>query len=231
MHNIVNIGNTKYVLAENVYGKYYIPYDSIHRPCPKKIINNNVWEHDTLKFIDYEYSDGDIIHAGTFFGDFLPFLSKILQKKNKIFAFEPIHQNYECTKLNIDLNDIKNVELFNNCLTDRNQELKFKTFENGIFLGGGSHVTFDNVFDEKSIGIKIDNFFNQLNNCSIIQLDVEGHESKVILGAMDVISKFKPLLLLETIPNDQRVREFLNDNGYKFYFKINSNHILKSKKK
>lgn len=231
MNDIVNIENQNYILAENIYGKYYIPHESIHRPCPETLINKKVWEHATLKFIEYDYSTGDIIHAGTFFGDFLPFLSKILDKENKIYAFEPILRNYESTKLNIKLNNINNVKLFNNCLTDRNQEHKFKTFSNNVYLGGGSHITYDNNFDEVSKGIKIDKFKDELKNLSIIHLDVEGHEANVILGAREVIIKFKPTLILENIPNDKTVTDFLKDNGYKFYFKVNDNHILKSKNK
>jgi len=230
MHKFIEVENKKYFLTKNIYGRYYVPYNTIQRPCSKTLMNNNVWEHETLKFIEYEYMGGDIIHAGTFFGDFLPFLSKIIKKNNKIYAFEPIQENYDCAKLNIDLNNIQNVELFNNCLTNINQELKFKTKENGLFLGGASHVTFDDIYDQKSVGIKIDNLINNLNNCSIIHLDVEEHEDKVIKGAIEVISKYKPTLLLETLPQDEKVKEFLIKNGYKFYFKINSNHVLKSKK-
>jgi len=29
---IIEIENSKYVYARNIFGKYYIPYDLIHRP-------------------------------------------------------------------------------------------------------------------------------------------------------------------------------------------------------
>lgn len=216
-------------MGENFYGKYYIPHESIHLPCPQKILNRQVWEHETLRLMDFAYHGGDIIHAGTFFGDFLPFLSRMIKKENRVFAFEPIKKNFECAKLNINLNKLNNVELLNNCLTDSNIEIKFSTHKNGKFLGGGSHVTPHNNFDEKSKGIRIDDFIDKLNNCSIIQLDVEGHEEKAILGGLRVIEKFKPILILEGIPNNDKIKNFLNQNGYKFYFKIDSNYFLKSK--
>lgn len=52
---IIEIENLKYVYAQNIYGKYYIPYNSIHRPCPQIILKGGVWEYETLKFIESEY--------------------------------------------------------------------------------------------------------------------------------------------------------------------------------
>ena len=107
---IIEIENSKYVYARNIFGKYYIPYDLIHRPCPQIILKGGVWEYDTLKFIESEYKGGDIIHAGTFFGDFLPFLSKISKNYN-VYAFEPVLENYKCSKFELMKNEQDHFEV------------------------------------------------------------------------------------------------------------------------
>ena len=130
---IIEIENLKYVYAQNIYGKYYIPYNSVHRPCPQIILKGGVWEYETLKFIESEYKGGDIIHAGAYFGDFLPFLSSISKNFN-VFAFEPVLENYKCSRLNLSLNNIKNVELFNNTLSNTNDKLYIKKIMRVSFL-------------------------------------------------------------------------------------------------
>ena len=224
---IIEIENLKYVYAQNIYGKYYIPYNSIHRPCPQIILKGGVWEYETLKFIESEYRGGDIIHAGTYFGDFLPFLSKISKNFN-VFAFEPVLENYKCSRLNLSLNNIKNIELFNNTLSNTNNKLYIKKTHEVVFLGGASHVSTNTNYDQVSEGIKIDDLFNKISKCSIIHLDIEGHETQALLGAKNIINHFKPILIIESPINDPTVKELLIMNKYKYLKKVNDNFVLKS---
>ena len=224
---IIEIENLKYVYAQNIYGKYYIPYNSIHRPCPQIILKGGVWEYETLKFIESEYRGGDIIHAGTYFGDFLPFLSKISKNFN-VFAFEPVLENYKCSRLNLSLNNIKNVELFNKTLSNTNNKFYIKKTHEGVFLGGASHVSTNTNYDQVSQGIKIDDLFNKISKCSIIHLDIEGHETQALLGAKNIINQFKPILIIESPIKDPTVKELLIMNKYKYCKKVNDNFVLKS---
>ncbi len=224
---IIEIENLKFVYAQNIYGKYYIPYNSVHRPCPQIILKGGVWEYETLKFIESEYKGGDIIHAGAYFGDFLPFLSSISKNFN-VFAFEPVLENYKCSRLNLSLNNIKNVELFNNTLSNTNDKLYIKKTLDGVFLGGASHVSTNKNYDQVSDGIKIDDLFNKIIKCSIIHLDIEGHETQALLGAKNIINHFKPILIIESAINDPTVKELLIMNNYKFLKKVNDNFVLKS---
>lgn len=224
---IIEIENLKYVYAQNIYGKYYIPYNSVHRPCPQIILKGGVWEYETLKFIESEYKGGDIIHAGAYFGDFLPFLSSISKNFN-VFAFEPVLENYKCSRLNLSLNNIKNVELFNNTLSNTNDKLYIKKNHEGVFLGGASHVSTNKNYDQVSDGIKIDDLFNKISKCSIIHLDIEGHETQALLGAKNIINQFKPILIIESAINDPIVKELLIMNNYKYLKKVNDNFVLKS---
>ena len=83
-------------ISYNQYGGYCLPLSSIHRPASQTILNGKVWEEETLKFMSKHCGTGDIIHAGTYFGDFLPALSKACHTKAKVWAFEPNLENYKC---------------------------------------------------------------------------------------------------------------------------------------
>jgi len=62
-------------VSYNKYGGYCVPDSSRHRPAAKMVLANDVYEPKTIEFMRRECGSGDIIHAGTYFGDFLPALS------------------------------------------------------------------------------------------------------------------------------------------------------------
>ena len=126
------------------------------------------------------------------------------------------------------MNNIKNIQLFNKTVSSTNEKFFIKTKKDGILLGGASHVSSVNNYDQLSDGIKIDDLFEKINKCSIIHLDIEGHETHALLGAKKIINHFKPLLILESAINSLVLKELLIINKYKFIKKVNDNFILKS---
>ena len=69
-------GNSAEVLqcqvAYNMFGGYCVPLSSYCRPAAQAILNGQVWEPETIaelrKFA--KIGGGDVVHAGTYFGDF-----------------------------------------------------------------------------------------------------------------------------------------------------------------
>lgn len=53
-----------------------------------------------------------------------------------------------------------------------------------------------------------------LQHCDLIQLDVEGHEHQVLLGAVDTIEKFSPTIVLEDA-NRNVIAYIIEELGYK----------------
>lgn len=45
--------------------------------------------------------------------------------------------------------------------------------------------------------IKLDDYYKEINNIDFIKIDVEGFEAYVIDGALELIKKFKPYILVE----------------------------------
>lgn len=57
-------------VAYNEFGGYFIPNSSLHRPAVQQVLKGGVFERETIEFICQFGTEGDVIHAGTFFGDF-----------------------------------------------------------------------------------------------------------------------------------------------------------------
>ena len=68
------------VIAENAHGFYCVPRAAVQRPAARKIINGEVWEPETIDFVVRHCVDRSVVHAGAFFGDFLPAVSRALAR-------------------------------------------------------------------------------------------------------------------------------------------------------
>ena len=96
-----NVLNAK--IAYNEFGAYCVPLSSINRNAVKEVLSGNVYEPETLDFIRKNVGDGDIVHAGAFFGDFIPALSRFVKEKSIVWVFEPPAWPRKRTKLAICL--------------------------------------------------------------------------------------------------------------------------------
>jgi hypothetical protein len=88
-----------------------VPREALHRPACQAILRGEVWEARTLAFLLAHAGDGDIVHAGAFFGDFLPALSRAAAPGAKIRAFEALEKNWRYAAATAALNGLANVDL------------------------------------------------------------------------------------------------------------------------
>ena len=56
----------------NAYGRYCVPQGLETRPAVKAVRAGGIYEPQTMAFMRAHAGGGDIVHAGTFFGDVLP---------------------------------------------------------------------------------------------------------------------------------------------------------------
>jgi FkbM family methyltransferase len=216
-------------IAYNKYGGYCVPMSSYWRPAPQRILNGEVWEPDTIEFLISQCGDGDIIHAGTYFGDFLPALSRCCDPRSKVWAFEPNPENYRCASIGIYINCLRNVELKNAGLGAHRGSLSMLILdEAGKSLGGISRLidASDEIYDERSIAVDIvtvDEIVPADRQVSIVQLDVEGFEKAALIGSLATIRRCKPLIVLEQLPDKDWLSENILDLGYKIVGKVGEN--------
>lgn len=88
----------EFIISHNEYGKYCVPKSSSIRPAARKILSGEVYEPETIEFMRVNCGDGDVVHAGAYFGDFLPALSAGMSAGGKVWAFEPNFENYYCAR-------------------------------------------------------------------------------------------------------------------------------------
>lgn len=201
-----------FIIAKNKFGTYCVPNSSAYTYTSKKILNGGIHEPSTIKFIQNNHKNKDIIHAGACFGVFFPALKEI---PGKVWSFEPNEENFFCAQKTIELNKIENVNLFNCGLGKESFDGFIKIKENGIYLGPRSYT--EETPSKDSLPIKIvalDDIIPQEKEISIIHLDVEGYEFQILEGAKKIIEKNSPLIILEIDEKPVKYNEFMANIGY-----------------
>jgi FkbM family methyltransferase len=222
-------------IANNEYGSYCIPRRAIQRPAVQAILRGEVWEKNTLEFISRHCAEGDIVHAGTFFGDFIPYLSNSLKCGAQIWAFEPNPTSFKCAQITILLNELKNVNIFNSGLSDYSKDAQMHTYDaDGKSRGGSSEILtkqsdVDSSLTEMVSLVSIDETIPSDRVVSVIQLDVEGFEEFALSGAFSVIDRCKPILILELLPKESWLIDNIYSRGYEMAGKVCGNYIFKIK--
>jgi FkbM family methyltransferase len=208
------------IIAYNELGGYCIPQSSIYFAAAQRTMEGVIHEAETVKFIVDNYANGDIIHAGTYYGDFLPVLSASCSSDAKIWAFDPNVENYRCASITIMINSLTNINLFNKGLGKSENEARLITKNSqGESVGGTGKILLGNENIDETLTqtvsiIALDDLIPEDRVVSLIHLDIEGYEQQALSGALKTIKRCLPLLILETVPEKGWLSENIISLGY-----------------
>jgi FkbM family methyltransferase len=207
------------MIAKNIYGQYSIPDNISYTYNAQTIINGNIHEDTTIEYI--QSIGGNIIHAGTGFGDFLPGLKNC----DNIFTFEPNPLMYQSSLETISLNNITNTILFPHAIGNYNGHISLQHMDiTGREMGPRSEI---GVGTKVKI-TKLDDIIPQDTKIDLIHLDIEGYELNALVGAKNIIEKYKPIIVLEIDCRAVTYNDYMNTLGYKTHKQLiyNSNENM-----
>ncbi len=197
-----------------------VPANARHRPAVKRFLKGRYYEpfsHVSFTRILNYKGNASAVHAGAFFGDMLHTYSKVAKT---VYAFEPVLANYVLAKSNLERMSLTNVVLMNAGLSDRSDLAFIKTTnEHGRFAGGSSALisaeqTVRSTFEVVPV-FRLDDL--PIDGVGLLQLDIEDHELQALHGAVKLISRCRPVILVED--NKAGCADFLRGHGYEFCFK------------
>jgi FkbM family methyltransferase len=187
-------------LCINEFGRYAIPLSSAYRPAAQTVLRGDVWERETVELLR-AHGARDVVHAGTYFGDFLPGMSAAMKPGRTIYTFEPNAENFACAEWTIVLNGLGNVVLRPAALGDASGTLTMQTAWNGQALGGASRIVDGHGAGFEAItAMRLDDVLPPEADIGVLQLDVEGFEEPALRGGLGMIARCRPTLILETVP-------------------------------
>ena len=139
------------------------------------------------------------IDCGCNYG-FYSFYTASLSKKNEILSIEASVKTLDEFKKNLKLNNFKNINFFNYAISNSiSKNILFKESIND-WESSQVHDNFEHFSESKVKTITIDSLTKDYfldNYFVIIKLDIEGNEINAIKGALEVIKKSGPLIIVE----------------------------------
>ena len=220
MHNILFFKKIKSILGNfcKFFIKFFIKYTnkkiSIYGPfklLPDYIFANfKNWSssHNDCfeKCIDLSKNKNCFIDIGAHIGLVTLPASFLMKRNSKIISFEPSIINYKILKKHLYLNkELINSEVVIENLIISNFSRENVTFFEDTNKSSGMNSLLNNkknLFKVKRNQISLDDYCLKNNLLpDLIKIDVEGNELNVLKGAIKVIKKYKPTIILSVHPN------------------------------
>lgn len=140
----------------------------------------NVWLLEEYRKNGFEIKNNDvIIDIGAHIGLFTTYVSQYC-KRGRIFAYEPIKENFELLNENIRINNLMNVNSKNNAVSDKNgiRKIFLSDDESGhsFYANGDKYVEVNTLTLNEIIE------HNGIQKCNFLKLDCEGAEFEILEG-------------------------------------------------
>jgi FkbM family methyltransferase len=205
----------------NVFAAKLIPPNYLYQPgtirtCNVDGINFKLDISDTVGHTNY-YSIGDqaeqllfdfvkpgmiVVDIGANIAATTLNLAKRTLPGGKIFSFEPSPYNYQRASENISLNNFSNIRLINQGLG--NEKTTAFLYNVNSHNSGMQRIlnNDEGAFSYEKTAVEIDTLDSSMQKFeipkpSLIKIDVEGYELKVLKGGKETIMKYRPALFIE----------------------------------
>jgi FkbM family methyltransferase len=176
------------------------------------------YDPDTSRIIRHFVKPGNIcIDVGANVGALTMLMAKLIGKSGHVFAFEPGPPYLKTLQVNLELNAFleSSVTVVNMGLSDRNGTLFWRPDPahpyNAVVINPSGPNFFDENRDDVAVAITtLDEYFFQhdLLRLDFIKIDVESMELEVLRGGRGILSKFRPVVLFESMEWARQGRGF-----------------------
>ncbi|MFC4550040.1 MULTISPECIES: FkbM family methyltransferase [Halorussus] len=177
------------------------------------------WAELELELLSEFVSPGDtIVDAGAFIGTHSLAFADYVGQEGTVYAFEPQKEYFELLRRNVELNNLTNVEVFNEALSDQQGNLQIddvEVEENQNFGANELDGAIEHATSSTSVEVStLDDL--DLADCKLLKLDVEGAEADILRGGDETIRAHKPVVFAEcnSVDKGWEVVEAMSDFGY-----------------
>lgn len=190
------------VNIHNIPGKFELDSRS---DILKRILISKEYEPEFVELIKKSVvKNSDAINVGANIGLYTCLLADLIEPERKVLSIEPTPNAFNYLLSNIKRNNLENkIITYNGVASDSVGKFSINSIvgkEEYSSLGEMAHpsVIGQDVFSLEVDGETIDNLVAKHNiEPSIIVIDVEGAEYRVLLGAVNTIRKYRPIIISE----------------------------------
>lgn len=135
-----------------------------------------------------------VLDIGANIGFHTLYFAELTGMKGFVTAFEPVPHNYKALNMNIKINNYSNIKTHNIALSNKDERIYIKADIQSTNPGAY------NLFEQNgdiSIMCVIGDAVIGSQKVDFIKIDVEGYESFVLDGLLEIIKKNKPKIIFE----------------------------------
>ena len=195
------------------YFRYYVPFCVRYGIKFSNYRHHGEILHDPMMYCPDGFRPHPrdaIFDVGAQYGDFSLFWEKYFGAR--VFAFEPLRENWYEMVLNLQLNHSTRVIPYN-VLVGNGEPVPLEIHGNMIT----KHVQGKPVETDAQT-IRVDDFVAETGVIpDLVKIDVEGFEYEVLQGAASVLQKYTPKIIMETHTKElaRKCDAFLTNLGYR----------------
>jgi FkbM family methyltransferase len=181
-------------------GGFSLMFDEADITWGRTIGTGRTYEPHTLNFFRrYVKSGATVVDAGANIGYFTFHAACLVGDTGVVYAFEPNSENCRLILLSLRENSIPNVSLFPVALGAAAGYAPFTPAmgTNGTLLLQDNH---DALLDPNCIIVPVLRLDDVVDRVDFIKVDTEGAEGMVIQGALNLITRFRPVVVSEFSP-------------------------------
>lgn len=164
--------------------------------------------------------NGVILDIGANIGIYTTSLGVATKNKNEIWCFEPVKSNVVMLKSNIDLNNLTNVKIYNTALGEFEGKIEINLSADSAYSSIKDLTRYKSSVTETVSIVPLDKIWaeNKFPVIDAIKIDVEGAEIEVLKGALGLIEKNNPVILIEANDSEflNKLVSFLEPLGYNY---------------
>jgi FkbM family methyltransferase len=196
----------------------------------KRLLEFKSYEPEIVQaIVERMTPDKDAIDVGANIGLFTVLFAKTVRSDRRVLAIEPSPAVLSYLRNNIERNGVINrVSIFEGVASNKEGKADLHVIGGMDEYSSLSGIVHSNVRDHKSTAVRVtakrlDDIVKQSGlRPGIIKLDVEGAEYLALLGAVNMIREFRPIIVSELSDellkgfghSSKDVLSFLQQNGY-----------------
>ena len=183
-------------------------------------------EQQEIKFLLENLSPGQTaVDIGSYKGAYTYWMSKRIGSTGKVFAFEPISENFELLRKNVSVNNYNNVFCEQKAVSNENKKVTMEISDRI-----GDHRIIENKKSNNATiqvdCLTLDKFFKDEQKIDFLKIDTEGFDLHVLQGAENIIKKnknivicieFNPTLLHQNNIQPKSLLNFITSLGFTIF--------------
>lgn len=157
------------------------------------------WEPEVVRSIQKHVKPKSrVLDIGAQSGFYSLLLSRLVGPEGMVFAFEPLPANFRILEENVRLNNIQNVTIRGEAVSEHSGKIRFEFPHEEPSLVAGPIFESDDLGTFQVPSVSLDDFVRETgHSIQFIKMDVEGAETAILRGAVESLKAFHPPMIIE----------------------------------